>query len=76
MALAGGTDLLTELKNSIRTPQKLVNIKIPAQDHDIRFDSEKITISALTTIRKLEEHSQIANQIPILRDAAATVGSP
>jgi xanthine dehydrogenase YagS FAD-binding subunit len=75
-ALAGGTDLLPELKKHIRTPQRLVNLKNIPQTCYIHFGSENIKIGALTTITEVEESPDISKHFPILSQAAATVGSP
>ena len=49
-AIAGGTDLITELKKRIRTPQKLVNLKTIPQIRPIEFESGHLKFGALTTI--------------------------
>jgi len=75
-AIAGGTDLITELKKRIRTPQKLVNLKTIPQICRIEFESEHPKIGALATITEVEESSDISIHFPVLRQAAASIGSP
>jgi len=75
-AIAGGTDLITELKKRIRTPQKLVNLKTIPQTRHIDSESGNLKIGALATITKLEENADIAARFAALRQAAAVIGSP
>ena len=53
-AIAGGTDLIPELKKYIRAPKKLVNIKRIPQLHEISDINGNLKIGALTTITDLE----------------------
>ena len=64
-ALAGGTDLLTQLKKGIRTPQRLVDLKAIAHTRHIHAASETLIIAALTTIGELEASPHIAKHISI-----------
>jgi len=75
-AIAGGTDLITELKKRIRTPQKLVNLKTIPQTRHIDFKSGNTRVGALATITRLEESADIAARFPALKQAAAAIGSP
>ena len=75
-AIAGGTDLITELKNRIRTPCRLVNLKSIPQMRHMDFQAGNIEIGALATIAELEESAEIAARFPALRQAAAVIGSP
>jgi len=73
--LAGGTDLLVNMKDRIETPSLLVNLKkIPGLDF-IRRDDTGIRIGALTTLKKVYKTPLIAEQAPALTLAASTVGS-
>jgi xanthine dehydrogenase YagS FAD-binding subunit len=75
-AIAGGTDLLTELKKRIRTPQKLINLKtIPGMRY-IQSDNGRLRIGALTTVADIETNSLVAEQAPLLQQASGLVGSP
>ncbi|MBC8246884.1 MAG: FAD binding domain-containing protein [Deltaproteobacteria bacterium] len=73
--LAGGTDLLVNMKDRIETPSMLVNLKrIPGLDA-IRQDDSDIRIGALTPLKKIYKTPLINEQAPALAMAAATVGS-
>jgi xanthine dehydrogenase YagS FAD-binding subunit len=76
VAIAGGTDLLTELKKRIRTPQRLVNLKSIPRLRYIRLDNGTLRIGALTTVAEIEKSPLVAEHAPLLQQAAALVGSP
>ncbi|HIE26569.1 TPA: xanthine dehydrogenase family protein subunit M [Candidatus Poribacteria bacterium] len=76
LIIAGGTDLLGELKEYIRSPQRLVNLKtIPNLDY-IEYDERGLRIGALTKISKLETDPTVQYMFPALSQAAASVGTP
>jgi xanthine dehydrogenase YagS FAD-binding subunit len=67
-ALAGGTDLLGELKRGIRTPDRLIDLK--------RINSLKgismgpgLRLGALTPLSAVEEHPAVLSQWPLLQQA-------
>jgi xanthine dehydrogenase YagS FAD-binding subunit len=73
--LAGGQDLLGELKEHLIEPETLVNLKsIPGLDA-IEVSDAGATIGALATLAKLEEHRWIRERFPMLAEAAGSVGS-
>ena len=76
MIIAGGTDLLGELKEYIETPEKVVNLKtIPGLD-EVRSDGSGLTIGALATITEIAAHPTIQEHYTALAEAAASVASP
>jgi xanthine dehydrogenase YagS FAD-binding subunit len=73
--LAGGIDLLAEMKEYIVEPDILVNIKsLPGLDH-IAPGEKAWSIGANVTIAQLENHQELAHVFPGLQQAAAEVGS-
>ena len=52
--LAGGTDLLVQMKERIRAPAHVVNIKKILGLDDLRFDDAGLHIGALSTTRAVE----------------------
>jgi len=74
-AIAGGTDLVTELKKDIRAPKKLVNIKGIPQLRHISDADGSLKIGALTTITELETEATARRRFAILGQAAGTVGT-
>jgi len=75
-ALAGGTDLLVQMKNREVTPRYLINIKnIPDLDYIRYDDKEGLRIGALTTIEALKTSTLIRRRFGILSQAAAVLGT-
>lgn len=73
--IAGGQDLLSEMKEYIAQPKVLVNVKtIPGLDK-MEVGKDVWTIGANVTISQIEEHEGIAITFPGLQQAAAEVGS-
>ena len=72
---AGGTDLLVNMKYRVEVPTALVNIKkIKGLDY-IRADDGALRIGALTPLKKIYQAPSIAEMVPVLAQAASSVGS-
>lgn len=74
--LAGGLDLLGELKEHLIEPNRLVSIADIADLNYIDASNGSIRIGATTTIAEIAEHSTIQRHHTALADAATVVGSP
>jgi xanthine dehydrogenase YagS FAD-binding subunit len=75
--LAGGQDLLTELKHHLVEPDRLVNLKtVPGLSGITHADDGGCTIGALTTLQDLYEDAGIVERFPALAQAARSVASP
>lgn len=75
--LAGGQDLLTEMKERLVEPEKLVALQGLPGLSDIAFEaSGACTIGALVTLAELESHPGVRERLRVLGEAAATVASP
>ncbi|MEW5725903.1 MAG: FAD binding domain-containing protein, partial [Thermodesulfobacteriota bacterium] len=73
--LAGGTDLLVNMKHRVDQPAKLVNLKrLPGLDY-VRMENGETRIGALTSLKKLSANAQVAGRLPALAQAAARVGA-
>ena len=70
--LAGGTDLLSLMKNYVAAPKRVVNIKGIAQLRGIHQTNSGWRIGALTTLEELVEDNRLD---PAIRQAAAGVTS-
>jgi xanthine dehydrogenase YagS FAD-binding subunit len=75
-ALAGGTDLLTEMKDRIKTPDRLVNLKDIPEMQGISTEDDHISIGALATLTEIESHPELMNYFSLLTQAAAAAASP
>lgn len=75
--LAGGIDLLGELKEGIIAPNRLVNLKGVSDLRYIRFtDKDGLRLGALTTLTEIETHSIIRQRFTALAEAARSVATP
>jgi len=75
--LAGGIDLLGELKEGIIAPQRIVNIKGISGLRYIRFsEKEGLRLGALVTLEEIETHQVIRQRYTALAEAAHSVGTP
>lgn len=75
--IAGGTDLLASMKQRVKTPKYLVDIKTLPDLKSIRFDKmEGLKIGALVTHRELMTNREIREKYPVLAEAASVIGAP
>ena len=74
--IAGGTDLLNQIRLKMIKPEYVVDIGyIPGLDY-IKYDSEgQLSIGALATIRSLEMSAEIQRHHPVISQAASLIGS-
>jgi xanthine dehydrogenase YagS FAD-binding subunit len=75
--IAGGTDLLGEIKNGIVSPKAVINIKTIRDLNFIKYVSGKeLRIGALTRIADIENNTIIKEKFTALWDAARVIASP
>ena len=77
VVIAGGTDLVTEMKDRIAAPDRVVNLKsIPGLDA-LRFDpKEGLRVGALVTLSRLDEDAVVREKYRALAEGAAAAASP
>lgn len=77
MALAGGTDVLVEMKKRHIGPEYLIGIKsIPGLDY-INFDDENgLRIGALVTLQEVADSEVVRERFGLLARACKKVGTP
>ncbi len=74
--LAGGTDLLVEIKEQLRRPDYVVNIKkIPGIDRFSFDERDGLRIGALVTARAIETAPVVLEKYPGLAQAVRELGS-
>ena len=73
--LAGGTDLLPNMKHRVECPPVVVNIKRIADLNYIRQDDGDIRIGALVPLKRLYMAAPVKDNVPGLAQAASCVGS-
>jgi xanthine dehydrogenase YagS FAD-binding subunit len=74
--LAGGTDLLSLMKEYIETPRRVVNIKNIKELGGIKKHGTELRIGATVTLDDLERNPDIRRFYPALAQAAQGVSSP
>jgi len=74
--LAGGTDLLSLMKEHIAAPRRVVNIKNIKELGGIRKRGQELRIGATVTLDELERNPEIQRFFPALAQAARGVSSP
>jgi 4-hydroxybenzoyl-CoA reductase subunit beta len=74
--IAGGTDLLPNLRRGIGTPQVLVDLSAIADFASIRRDQRGWRLGAGATLARLAADGAIARELPALSQAAASVAGP
>jgi xanthine dehydrogenase YagS FAD-binding subunit len=74
--LAGGTDLVTSLKQHVTEPQRVVSLKNIKELKGIRSKGGSLIIGATTTLAELIENRDVARKFPALSIAAQGIGSP
>ena len=73
--LAGGTDLLVNMKYRVECPPAVVNIKRIADLNYIRQDNGDMRVGALAPLKRLCMTGPVADNLPGLARAASCVGS-
>lgn len=75
--IAGGTDLLVQMKHGDILPEYIINIRgIPEQDYIIYDDRVGLSIGTLATIHSLEDSPLIKEKFDVLAQAASKLGTP
>lgn len=74
--LAGGSDLLSLMKDDVTTPKRLVNIKKVAGIHAISNEAGALHLGALVTLDRISAAAQIKQHHPALASAAGDAASP
>ena len=74
--LAGGTDLLSLMKDDVVHPRRIVSIKDVAELRGIKATKAGLRIGATVTIQELLDNAQVALEYPAIVHAAEGVSSP
>src|SRR6185436_18046007 len=74
--LAGGTDLISLMKEYIATPKRVVNIKNIKELGGIQDSKAGLRIGAAVTLDELLEDAVVRKEYPALTAAARGVSSP
>ncbi len=74
--MAGGTDLLDEIKNKTIAPEVLIDLKSVPDLSTIKIDKNHAAIGAMTSVADLAENQIIRENFPGLVKAALSLASP
>lgn len=74
--MAGGTDLLDEIKNKILAPEIVIDLNSVPDLTTIRSDKTHVSVGAMTSIADLAENPIVQEQFPGLVEAALSLASP
>jgi|SRR5660397_26283 len=73
--LSGGTDLLVNMKHRVELPHALVSLRRIAGLRGITRDGGATVIGALTTLKEVQNSTELQAEYPALVEAARSVGS-
>jgi len=74
--LAGGTDLMVQMTGEIgESPERVLDIWALDELRGIRLDADALVIGALTTYTEIRRSPVVAEVLPALAEAAATIGA-
>ena len=74
--LAGGTDLVTSLKQGLVSPKRLVNLKGISSLKGIEATGDTVRIGATTPLADVLENERIRKEFPAIIQAIEGIGSP
>src|SRR6266851_4738047 len=74
--LAGGTDLISLMKEYIETPKRLISIKGIKELGGIQSSKTGLRIGSAVTLEELAENAEVRKSFPALAEAARGVASP
>jgi xanthine dehydrogenase YagS FAD-binding subunit len=74
--LAGGTDLVTSLKQGIVSPKRLVSLKAIEKLKGIEAGDDAVHIGAMTPLVDVLENASIRKSLPSITTAIEGIGSP
>ena len=74
--LAGGTDLVTSLKQGIIAPKRVVSLKAISGLKGIELSEGQAHIGAMTSLAEISEHAAMRENFPSLVHAIDSIGSP
>ena len=76
MFLAGGTDLVVNLRKRLAEPEHVIDVKGMAELRGIEQGESHVTIGAGETLHDIANSPLVNEKYPVLAEAAATVAGP
>jgi CO/xanthine dehydrogenase FAD-binding subunit len=75
LIIAGGTDLLPDLRQGRRAPQLLVDITRIPELKGVQVGEGYVKVGGATTFAEIKDHPLLNQQVPALAEAARSVGA-
>ncbi len=72
----GGTDLIQQIKDGTNQADVLINLRTVREARGVSVSPTETLIGGLITLTELAGHSALSGPWDVLRDAAASVGTP
>jgi xanthine dehydrogenase YagS FAD-binding subunit len=72
----GGTDLVQQIKDGTNQADVLINLRTVREARAVVVSPTETRIGGLITLRELAEHAALTGPWAVLREAAASVGTP
>jgi 4-hydroxybenzoyl-CoA reductase subunit beta len=76
LPVAGGTDLVPNMKHRLFTPAHVVSLRALPELHGIRVDGSDLWIGAAETLAAVSRHPLVGQHAPSLATAAGLVAGP
>ena len=76
MIIAGGTDLVPNMKHELFTPSVVVALGQVAELHGVREDEGELVLGAMTPLDEIVADERVRARAPQLAQAAGVVGGP
>lgn len=76
MLVAGGTDLLPNMKQGLRAPRQLVSLASVRDLSGVSLAADAVHIGAMTSLDAVASHAAVIEHARGLAEAAAAVGGP
>ncbi|WP_445503619.1 FAD binding domain-containing protein [Microvirga sp. G4-2] len=73
--IAGGTDMVQLLQESVRRPERLVSLARLLDNH-IEFGPQGLRLGAAATMAEVAAHSAVVEQFPVIAEALLNSASP
>jgi CO/xanthine dehydrogenase FAD-binding subunit len=74
--LAGGTDFMVEVNYGQRQPGDIVGLRRVTELHGYVVAEQEVVLRAGLTYNEMEHEGELLQELPVLAQAARTVGSP
>ena len=74
--IAGGTDLLSELKDGLRKPRRLVSLAGIEELSGVLWQTDGVRLGASVTLASLVDDERLSSEYPILGQAARSIATP